>query len=207
VQVPAQHVIQAIWLRHPTNMTINTLMEEGCQQMSLLGPSQEALANFEEAAALDPTFAEAWNKIATIQYLQQQYAAPSSLIVVTYNGAVRLRLSLLCQHYQLTLPAACHHIEHIGAYGSSAGPMKGPSRQARTRLLLFRYSQSIESCEHVIRLNPQHYLALSGKGMCHVKLGEYEKARECWRAALEINPFLTQLRRYLSASERGEAEQ
>jgi tetratricopeptide (TPR) repeat protein len=67
-----------------------------------------------------------------------------------------------------------------------------------------RYRESINACEQVLSLNPQHYLALSGKGLCHFYLNERKEAEACWKEALKINPFLTQFRRFLSASETGE---
>lgn len=67
-----------------------------------------------------------------------------------------------------------------------------------------RYAESIHACEQVLSLNPQHYMALSGKGLCHIYLHEHKEAEICLREALQINPFLTQFRRFLSASENGE---
>ena len=61
-----------------------------------------------------------------------------------------------------------------------------------------RVHESIAACERVLQLNPSHYLALSGKGMCHAKLGQQGCAADSWRAALQINPFLPQLRRFLA---------
>lgn len=69
-----------------------------------------------------------------------------------------------------------------------------------------RWQDSIDVCETVLQLNPLHYAALSGKALCHVSLQENDKAIACFRRALEINPFMKQVRERLAALELSERE-
>ncbi|MDQ2099842.1 MAG: tetratricopeptide repeat protein [Tychonema bourrellyi B0820] len=51
------------------------------------------------------------------------------------------------------------------------------------------YKKSIQDCEVVLKLNPIHFGALHGLGLCYAALGEYISAIQAFRRALEIQPF------------------
>ncbi|ACK68645.1 Tetratricopeptide TPR_2 repeat protein [Gloeothece citriformis PCC 7424] len=51
------------------------------------------------------------------------------------------------------------------------------------------YEQSKQDCEQVIRLNPHHFGAWHGLGLCQAALGNYTKAIEAFRKALDIQPY------------------
>ncbi|MEG4396526.1 tetratricopeptide repeat protein [Microcoleus sp. BROC3] len=51
------------------------------------------------------------------------------------------------------------------------------------------YKKSIQDCETVLKLNPVHFGALHGLGLCYAALGEYINAIQAFRRALEIQPF------------------
>ncbi len=51
------------------------------------------------------------------------------------------------------------------------------------------YKRSIQDCETVLKLNPVHFGALHGLGLCYAALGEYRSAIGAFRRALEIQPF------------------
>lgn len=52
-----------------------------------------------------------------------------------------------------------------------------------------RYQQAIADCETVIYLNPVHFGALHGLGLCHAVLGNYPAAIEAFRKATVIQPY------------------
>jgi tetratricopeptide (TPR) repeat protein len=54
----------------------------------------------------------------------------------------------------------------------------------------------------VVQLNPLHYAALSGKGLCHDHLKERESAIECFERALQIYPFMSQVQKRLNELKR-----
>lgn len=51
------------------------------------------------------------------------------------------------------------------------------------------YKKSIQDCESALKLNPVHFGALHGLGLCYAALGEYRNAIRAFRDALEIQPF------------------
>ncbi|NJL62557.1 MAG: tetratricopeptide repeat protein [Methylacidiphilales bacterium] len=51
------------------------------------------------------------------------------------------------------------------------------------------YQKSLIDCHKVVALNPVHFGALHGMGLCYAATGEYEKAIKSFRRALEIQPF------------------
>lgn len=66
-------------------------------------------------------------------------------------------------------------------------------------LMRCRYAESIDICETVLQLNPLHYAAYSGKGLCHDRLKQVPEAKACFSKALEINPHMRGVQRRLRA--------
>ncbi|MGF1478887.1 MAG: tetratricopeptide repeat protein [Cyanophyceae cyanobacterium] len=52
-----------------------------------------------------------------------------------------------------------------------------------------QFDKSRDDCEEVVRLNPIHFGAWHGLGLCHVALGDYRTAISAFRRALEIQPY------------------
>jgi tetratricopeptide (TPR) repeat protein len=63
------------------------------------------------------------------------------------------------------------------------------NRRAVLYYLLGQYNKSRDDCEQVIKLNPVHFGALHGLGLCHAALGNYTAAIQAFRKALEIQPY------------------
>jgi len=51
------------------------------------------------------------------------------------------------------------------------------------------YQKSLKDCEVVLQLNPVHFGALHGLGLCHAALGDYIAAIQACRWALAIQPY------------------
>ena len=62
-----------------------------------------------------------------------------------------------------------------------------------------RYQESINVCETVVQLNPLHYAAYSGKGLCHDRLNQVAEAKASFSRALEINPHMPYVQNRLRA--------
>lgn len=62
------------------------------------------------------------------------------------------------------------------------------NRRAVLYYLQGRYRKSLSDCQQVIALNPIHFGALHGAGLCHAALGEYPEAIQAFRQALTIQP-------------------
>lgn len=60
-----------------------------------------------------------------------------------------------------------------------------------------QFLQSIKDCERALALNPNHYGALQGLGVCHLQLGDVEEACRSLRRSLEIAPHEESTRRSL----------
>lgn len=51
------------------------------------------------------------------------------------------------------------------------------------------YRKSLLDCQRVVELNPVHFGALHGMGLCHAALGEYGAAIAAFHRALKIQPY------------------
>ncbi|WP_088894548.1 tetratricopeptide repeat protein [Leptolyngbya ohadii] len=63
------------------------------------------------------------------------------------------------------------------------------NRRAVLYYLQKQYRRSLTDCQRVVELNPVHFGALHGMGLCHAALGEYAAAIQAFRRALEIQPY------------------
>jgi len=63
------------------------------------------------------------------------------------------------------------------------------NRRAVLRFIAGQYKKSLDDCQMVINLNPIHFGALHGLGLCYAALGDYRAAIEAFRHALEIQPY------------------
>lgn len=63
------------------------------------------------------------------------------------------------------------------------------NRRAVMYYLLGDYEKSRDDCLEVIKLNPIHFGALHGLGLCYAALGNYRAAIQSFRKALEIQPY------------------
>jgi tetratricopeptide (TPR) repeat protein len=54
---------------------------------------------------------------------------------------------------------------------------------------LGQYEESRDDCEEVIKLNPVHFGALHGLGLCNAALGDYSAAIRAFQKALLIQPY------------------
>ena len=66
---------------------------------------------------------------------------------------------------------------------------EGWNRRASLFWQMGEYEKSIADCQKAIALNPNHYGAWQGIGVCRVQLGDIAEACRCLRAALKISPF------------------
>lgn len=60
-----------------------------------------------------------------------------------------------------------------------------------------QFLPAIKDCERALALNPNHYGALQGLGICHLQLGDIEEACRSLRRALTIYPHDESTRRSL----------
>lgn len=63
------------------------------------------------------------------------------------------------------------------------------NRRAVLYYTLGQYEKSRDDCQQVIKLNPVHFGALHGLGLCHAALLNYGEAIQAFRQALSIQPY------------------
>lgn len=63
------------------------------------------------------------------------------------------------------------------------------NRRAVLYYILEKYQRAKNDCLQVIKLNPFHFGALHGLGLCHFALKDYQAALSAFRQALEIQPY------------------
>jgi tetratricopeptide (TPR) repeat protein len=63
------------------------------------------------------------------------------------------------------------------------------NRRATLRYLLQHYAESLADCYEVVRLEPDHFGAWHGMGLCLLAMGRFGEAAKAFRRALEIQPF------------------
>ena len=71
------------------------------------------------------------------------------------------------------------------------------NRRAVLYYIQAKYRKSLADCQQVVQLNPIHFGALHGIGLCHVSLGEYREAILAFRRALEIQPYSVENQRLI----------
>lgn len=63
------------------------------------------------------------------------------------------------------------------------------NRRAVLYYMQGRYRHSLADCQQVVALNPIHFGALHGMGLCYAALEEYRAAIQSFRRALEVQPY------------------
>ncbi len=78
---------------------------------------------------------------------------------------------------------------------------EGWNKRATVRFMLHDFPGSIADCRQTLALNPNHFGAASGQGLCHFALNEIREAAVSFRRALEIHPHLDAVRDNLALAE------
>ena len=63
------------------------------------------------------------------------------------------------------------------------------NKLATVFFLLGNYGDSINECKVTLKMNPHHFGAWHGMGLCLFQLARYSEAIESFKAALEIQPY------------------
>ena len=67
---------------------------------------------------------------------------------------------------------------------------------------LGKYDESIRDCHQALEINPYHFGAATGMGQCYLQIASRERALECFRRALRLNPSLEGVRAHVVHLER-----
>ena len=66
---------------------------------------------------------------------------------------------------------------------------EGWNRRATFRYMRQQIAESLADCLEVVRLEPHHFGAWHGMGLCYMATHQYIEAAAAFRRALEIQPF------------------
>ena len=78
--------------------------------------------------------------------------------------------------------------------GARAAEIENTFRRACNCLDKNEFDRAARAFRSVLRLDPEHYKALTGLGRCLTEIGMREEARKCFEKALEIKPDYAQAR-------------
>jgi tetratricopeptide (TPR) repeat protein len=84
---------------------------------------------------------------------------------------------------------------------------EGWNKRATVFYLSDDYGKSLADIRQVLSLQPRHFGALSGLGMIMRDIGQKEKAKAAFRAALDVDPFLENVKKALQDLEKETAGQ
>lgn len=88
---------------------------------------------------------------------------------------------------------ACHN-DSIWLY-----LLQAHNKRATLLYLMHNYQESIDACKLVLDLNPYHFGALSGMGLCYIELKDYQSALQAFEQALSVNPEMESCKNYVLA--------
>lgn len=74
---------------------------------------------------------------------------------------------------------------------------EGWNKRATVRYMAGDYADSVADCRETLARNPNHFGALSGQGLCHMALGQYQEAADLFRRTLAVHPHLDSARQNL----------
>jgi len=72
------------------------------------------------------------------------------------------------------------------------------NKLATVFFLLGEYENSVGECKVTLKMNPNHFGAWHGMGLCFYKLALYSEAIESFKSALDIQPYSKINRKYIA---------
>ncbi|GLC37327.1 hypothetical protein PLESTB_001135900 [Pleodorina starrii] len=80
--------------------------------------------------------------------------------------------------------------------------VEGYNKRATVHYLMGRYEQSIQDCRLVLQMQPYHFGAASGMGLCLLQLSRFPEALAAFESALAIHPGMANIRRFVADLKR-----
>ncbi|HVV55940.1 MAG TPA: tetratricopeptide repeat protein [Mucilaginibacter sp.] len=157
---------------------------------------EQCIAAAQQALALRPGYAEAWNNIGSAYIAMQQYdradsALRKAMVLKPNYELAKNNLAQAKKHY--TEPKLLVHHSTPEDY----------LNQSLTYFNYRMYDMCIAACESALDLKPDYDLAYNNLCSAYSKLGEWDKAIEAGNKGLKINPNNTLLKNNLAAAIKG----
>ena len=83
---------------------------------------------------------------------------------------------------------------------AAPGFAEGWNKRATTRYMARDFEGSIADCRETLARKPAHFGALSGQGLCHLALEQWQEAAAMFRRTLAVYPTLSSARTNLQAA-------
>ena len=77
---------------------------------------------------------------------------------------------------------------------------EGWNKRATVRYMAQDFEGSIADCRETLARKPGHFGALSGQGLCHIALEQWQEAAAMFRRTLEVYPTLSSARANLQTA-------
>jgi len=98
-------------------------------------------------------------------------------------------------------------LEALAAFTQASQAMpdfaEAHNKRATVLFILRRYKEALDVCSTVLSLNPYHFGALSGAGMCCLNTGDDDAALQWFTQALAIHPRLDGAKEYIQRKRKG----
>lgn len=126
-------------------------------------------------------------------------AAEASMWTIFCKPPVHMEDLMLNGLKNMTRPETWDAAEKIFTELVASAPTfaEGYNKRATIYYLMSRHREAIEDCRLVLQLNPYHFGAASGQGMCYAALGQYKNAVASFQTAMDINPRLGHLKHHI----------
>ena len=79
---------------------------------------------------------------------------------------------------------------------------EGWNKRATVYYLIGDYHASLADISETVKLEPRHFGALSGRGLCYLELQEFHLALNAFQKALKVNPWLPDVQRNIKVLKR-----
>ena len=102
------------------------------------------------------------------------------------NAELQIKKGMNLIDRENLLEAREHFKKTIETYPKFA---EAHNKLATVFYLLGDYGNSVNACDVALKINPHHFGAWHGMGLCLFKLVRYSKAIESFKSALKIQPY------------------
>lgn len=79
---------------------------------------------------------------------------------------------------------------------------EGWNKRATVYYLMGDYHASLADITETLKLEPRHFGALSGRGLCYLELQRFQPALNAFKKALEVNPWLPEAKKNIEMLKR-----
>lgn len=79
---------------------------------------------------------------------------------------------------------------------------EGWNKRATVYYLIGDYRASLADITETLKLEPRHFGALSGRGLCYLELEKFHLALNAFEKALKVNPWLTEAQKNIKLLKR-----